>query len=122
MPSARFVFLFSIVMRRSWSSFLLLRGNAAHDRPSRSRRPCRKIYNAVTALDRGVADGGSRAPIVVLLGPSGSGKTTLLSVIGGFTVPTSGRVLDRRPRCDRRSARASGRPRPCSRITRCSRI
>jgi len=28
----------------------------------------------------------------VLLGPSGSGKTTLLSVIGGFTVPTSGTV------------------------------
>jgi spermidine/putrescine transport system ATP-binding protein len=28
----------------------------------------------------------------VLLGPSGSGKTTLLSVIGGFTVPTAGRV------------------------------
>lgn len=30
---------------------------------------------------------------VVLLGPSGSGKTTLLSVIGGFTVPSRGRVL-----------------------------
>jgi spermidine/putrescine transport system ATP-binding protein len=29
----------------------------------------------------------------VLLGPSGSGKTTLLSILGGFLVPTSGRVL-----------------------------
>jgi len=50
-----------------------------------------KIYNAVTALDQvslAVEQGG----YVVLLGPSGSGKTTLLSVIGGFTVPTSGRV------------------------------
>ncbi|MFZ1427416.1 MAG: ABC transporter ATP-binding protein [Geminicoccaceae bacterium] len=30
---------------------------------------------------------------VVLLGPSGSGKTTLLSVLGGFLMPTEGRVL-----------------------------
>ncbi len=29
----------------------------------------------------------------VLLGPSGSGKTTLLSILGGFLMPTSGRVL-----------------------------
>ena len=28
-----------------------------------------------------------------LLGPSGSGKTTCLRMIGGFTLPTSGRVL-----------------------------
>jgi spermidine/putrescine transport system ATP-binding protein len=30
---------------------------------------------------------------VVLLGPSGSGKTTLLSIVGGFTPPSTGRVL-----------------------------
>jgi len=30
---------------------------------------------------------------VALLGPSGCGKTTLLSVLGGFVVPTAGRVL-----------------------------
>ncbi len=30
---------------------------------------------------------------VVILGPSGSGKTTLLSILGGFTPPTSGRIL-----------------------------
>jgi spermidine/putrescine transport system ATP-binding protein len=35
-------------------------------------------------------DGGS---YVVVLGPSGSGKTTLLSILGGFTPPTTGRVL-----------------------------
>ena len=29
----------------------------------------------------------------VLLGPSGSGKTTLLSILGGFLIPSSGRVL-----------------------------
>ena len=29
----------------------------------------------------------------VLLGPSGSGKTTLLSILGGFLVPTGGRVF-----------------------------
>ncbi len=34
-----------------------------------------------------------RGEFVVLLGPSGSGKTTLLSMLGGFTKPTSGRVL-----------------------------
>ena len=50
-----------------------------------------KIYGAVTALDR-VSLAVEQGAYVVLLGPSGSGKTTLLSVIGGFTVPTSGRV------------------------------
>ena len=33
------------------------------------------------------------ASYTVLLGPSGSGKTTLLSILGGFLVPTAGRVL-----------------------------
>jgi spermidine/putrescine transport system ATP-binding protein len=30
---------------------------------------------------------------IVLLGPSGSGKTTVLSMIGGFTVPTTGHLF-----------------------------
>jgi len=50
-----------------------------------------KVYNAVTALDQ-VSLAVEQGAYVVLLGPSGSGKTTLLSVIGGFTVPTSGRI------------------------------
>jgi len=50
-----------------------------------------KVYGEVTALDR-VSLAMEQGGYVVLLGPSGSGKTTLLSVIGGFTVPTSGRV------------------------------
>ena len=50
-----------------------------------------KVYGAVTALDQ-VSLAVEQGAYVVLLGPSGSGKTTLLSVIGGFTVPTSGRV------------------------------
>jgi spermidine/putrescine transport system ATP-binding protein len=33
------------------------------------------------------------ASYTVMLGPSGSGKTTLLSILGGFLVPTEGRVL-----------------------------
>src|SRR5215510_2083898 len=50
-----------------------------------------KIYNTVTALDQ-VSLAVEQGAYVVLLGPSGSGKTALLSVIGGFTVPTSGRI------------------------------
>jgi spermidine/putrescine transport system ATP-binding protein len=33
------------------------------------------------------------ASYTVLLGPSGSGKTTLLSILGGFLMPTEGRIL-----------------------------
>jgi spermidine/putrescine transport system ATP-binding protein len=51
-----------------------------------------KSYGGVVALapsDLEVAKGR----LVVLLGPSGSGKTTLLSLIGGFTVPSTGRIV-----------------------------
>jgi spermidine/putrescine transport system ATP-binding protein len=50
-----------------------------------------KVYGEVTALD-GVSLAVEQGGYVVLLGPSGSGKTTLLSVIGGFTVPSSGTI------------------------------
>jgi spermidine/putrescine transport system ATP-binding protein len=52
----------------------------------------RKLYSDVVALDD-VTLSVQAHDYVVLLGPSGSGKTTLLSVIGGFTPPTSGRVV-----------------------------
>jgi spermidine/putrescine transport system ATP-binding protein len=44
---------------------------------------------AVESIDLEIPAGS----YVVLLGPSGSGKTTLLSILGGFTVPSEGRVL-----------------------------
>jgi len=50
-----------------------------------------KHYRDVTALDD-VSLAVEQGAYVVLLGPSGSGKTTLLSVIGGFTVPSTGKV------------------------------
>jgi ABC-type lipoprotein export system ATPase subunit len=45
----------------------------------------------VTALD-GVDFEVGRGERIAILGRSGSGKTTLLHVLGGLTVPTSGRV------------------------------
>jgi spermidine/putrescine transport system ATP-binding protein len=50
-----------------------------------------KRYGAEVALDRVSLEVPAGA-YVVLLGPSGSGKTTLLSIVGGFTVPSEGRV------------------------------
>jgi spermidine/putrescine transport system ATP-binding protein len=44
---------------------------------------------AVEPLDLEISAG----EFIVLLGPSGSGKTTILSIIGGFAMPTIGRVL-----------------------------
>ncbi|MCW5626891.1 MAG: ABC transporter ATP-binding protein, partial [Burkholderiales bacterium] len=51
-----------------------------------------KRYGDAAAVD----DVSFRVPpgqYVVLLGPSGSGKTTVLSMLGGFTLPTAGRIL-----------------------------
>jgi spermidine/putrescine transport system ATP-binding protein len=42
----------------------------------------------LAGVDLEIANGN----YVVLLGPSGSGKTTLLSIIGGFTIPSTGSV------------------------------
>jgi spermidine/putrescine transport system ATP-binding protein len=50
-----------------------------------------KRYGGETAL-AAVTLSVPAGAYVVLLGPSGSGKTTLLSIVGGFTVPTTGRV------------------------------
>lgn len=51
----------------------------------------RKVYGDVVALDEVTLE-VEKGAYVVLLGPSGSGKTTLLSLIGGFIVPSSGRI------------------------------
>jgi spermidine/putrescine transport system ATP-binding protein len=51
-----------------------------------------KRYDASVALSS-VTVAVPAGTYVVLLGPSGSGKTTLLSILGGFTPPSSGRVL-----------------------------
>ena len=45
-------------------------------------------FVAVENVDLKVA----RGEFLVLLGPSGSGKTTILSMMGGFTVPTTGHM------------------------------
>lgn len=50
-----------------------------------------KHYPGQTALET-VSLHVERGNYVVLLGPSGSGKTTLLSLIGGFTMPSSGMI------------------------------
>jgi spermidine/putrescine transport system ATP-binding protein len=50
------------------------------------------LYGDAVAL-AGVSLTIAPGAYTVLLGPSGSGKTTLLSILGGFVVPTKGRVL-----------------------------
>ncbi len=49
-------------------------------------------YGAVKAVD-GVELAIAAGEFFTLLGPSGSGKTTCLRMIGGFALPTAGRVL-----------------------------
>ena len=49
-------------------------------------------FGALRVLDD-VSLGIAASSYTVLLGPSGSGKTTLLSILGGFLVPSAGKVL-----------------------------
>jgi len=49
-------------------------------------------FGALRVLDD-VSLGIEASSYTVLLGPSGSGKTTLLSILGGFLVPSQGKVL-----------------------------
>ncbi len=51
-------------------------------------RTAGKTVQAVAGIDLDVRPG----EFFTLLGPSGSGKTTCLRMIGGFTLPTSGRI------------------------------
>jgi len=51
-----------------------------------------KSYGPVTVLqpfDLEIGDG----EFLTILGPSGSGKTTILRMLGGFTAPSTGRIL-----------------------------
>lgn len=50
-----------------------------------------KSYGSVIAIDS-INLTVNKGEYLVLLGPSGSGKTTILSTMGGFIVPTSGKV------------------------------
>ncbi len=49
-------------------------------------------FGPVAAV-RGVTLAVRRGALVALLGPSGCGKTSLLKLLGGYTAPTSGRVI-----------------------------
>jgi len=55
--------------------------------PAGARAPAR--FTAVQDLDLGVREG----ELLVLVGPSGCGKSTLIDLLGGLSLPTSGRVL-----------------------------
>jgi putative spermidine/putrescine transport system ATP-binding protein len=48
-----------------------------------------RAVRAVDGVDLAIAPG----EFFTLLGPSGSGKTTVLRMVGGFTLPTAGRIL-----------------------------
>jgi spermidine/putrescine transport system ATP-binding protein len=51
-----------------------------------------QLFGSMRALDDVSLDIAPET-YTVLLGPSGSGKTTLLSILGGFLVPSEGKVL-----------------------------
>ncbi len=52
----------------------------------------RKSYGPAVALD-GISLDIAAGEFLTLLGPSGSGKTTFLMILGGFTTPTGGRLI-----------------------------
>lgn len=52
----------------------------------------RKLFHKTVAVDN-VSVEVETGEFIALVGPSGCGKTTLLKMIGGFEVPTAGRVM-----------------------------
>ena len=57
-----------------------------------SLRAVTKSYGTAQVLQPTDLDVGE-GEFLTILGPSGSGKTTILRMVGGFTAPTSGRIL-----------------------------
>jgi spermidine/putrescine transport system ATP-binding protein len=55
-------------------------------------RAVSKSYGTVQVLQPTDLDVGE-GEFLTILGPSGSGKTTILRMVGGFTAPSSGRIL-----------------------------
>ena len=55
-------------------------------------RALTKRYDETTAVD-GIDASINAGEFFSLLGPSGCGKTTTLRMIGGFELPTGGRIL-----------------------------
>ena len=80
----------------------------------------RKTFGEVAAVD-GVSLDIRAGEFFSLLGPSGCGKTTTLRMIGGFELPTGGRILLAGPGRHQRAAGASAPSTWSSRATRCSR-
>ena len=91
------VFAVSIVLVMLFE-LLLFRGRSGMSGPLVDIRNVSHRFGSQAALSeyRLTIDAGS---YTVLLGPSGSGKTTLLSILGGFLVPSEGKVFIRGEDC-----------------------
>jgi len=51
-----------------------------------------KSFGEVEVL-KGISAKINKGELLTFVGPSGCGKTTLLRIIGGFTTPTSGKII-----------------------------
>jgi ABC-type Fe3+/spermidine/putrescine transport system ATPase subunit len=78
-------------------------------------RDIRRHFGDVRAVD-GVSLAIDDGEFFAMLGPSGSGKTTCLRLIGGFELPTAGRIFLHGEDAGRRAGCAppGGRARRCA--------
>ena len=83
-------------------------------------RDVRKSYGDLEVI-HGVTTNVADGEFIVIVGPSGCGKSTLLRMVAGLEAITSGEIVDRRPRRERRSSPRTATSRWCSRTTRCTR-